>query len=182
MFVKDWLLPILIGIVAAIALISILYNNPKVKQAFADIGAMMQLNASKPQVMNVMPVLMESFENSDALMQLETSSVNTQPQYNLNSTSQTDSFTDSFTEPLITMGEVTEFTEFTNMGEFTDMNALTELQKKELELSNVKIWNPLPSQYSCTSENVNNSNPLNILHSPNCRDIYNDYPQINNKL
>ena len=172
MFVKDWLLPILIGIVAAIALISILYNNPRVKQAFADIGAMMQLNASKPQVMNVMPVLMESFENSDALMQLETSSVNTQPQYNLNSTSQSDSFTD----PLITMGEVTD------MGEFTDMNALTELQKKELELSNTKMWNPLPSQYSCTAENVNNSNPLNILHSPNCRDIYNDYPQINNKI
>ena len=162
MFIKDWLLPILIGIVAAITLISILYNNPRVKQAFADIGDMMQLNSSNHKVMNVMPVLIESFENSDDLMRLETSMANTQPQYNFNSTSQSDSLSD--------------------ISKFTDINALTELQKKELELSNTKMWNPLPSQYSCTSENVNNSNPLNILHSTNCRDIYNYYPKINNKL
>jgi hypothetical protein len=136
MFVKDWLLPILIGIVAAIALISILYNNPKVKQAFADIGAMMQLNASKPQVMTVMPVILENFENS-----------------NYNSNSQLELLTDN--------------------------GQLTELQSKKLELSNAKLWNPLPSQYSCTSENINESNALNILNSPN---IYNYYPQITNKL
>ena len=46
MVLKDWVLPILIGIVASIALISILYNNTKVKQAFADIGALIQLQAS----------------------------------------------------------------------------------------------------------------------------------------
>ena len=46
MVLKDWVLPILIGIVAAFALISILYNNSKVKQAFADIGALIQLQAS----------------------------------------------------------------------------------------------------------------------------------------
>ena len=37
MILVDWILPILIGIVAAIALISILWNNPKVKAYFADI-------------------------------------------------------------------------------------------------------------------------------------------------
>lgn len=125
MFVRDWLLPILIGIVAAVALISILYNNPTVKQAFADIGAMMQLNASRPQVMNVIPVIMETFNNMD------------------------------------------------------------EPQSKELELSNAKIWNPLPSQYSCNSENTNESNAsnsLNILKNAGGKNIYNYYPQITNKL
>ena len=53
MVMKDWVLPILLGIVAAIALMSILYNNPRVKQAFADIGALMQLNADKPYVIPV---------------------------------------------------------------------------------------------------------------------------------
>jgi len=46
MVLKDLVLPILIGIVAAFALISILYNNSKVKQAFADIGALIQLQGS----------------------------------------------------------------------------------------------------------------------------------------
>ena len=46
MFFKDLVLPILIGFVASIVIISILYNNPKVKQAFADIGALIQLQAS----------------------------------------------------------------------------------------------------------------------------------------
>jgi hypothetical protein len=135
MFVKDWLLPILIGIVAAIALISILYNNPKVKQAFADIGAMMQLNSSQQQVM-------EHFENS-----------------NYDFKSQPESL--------------------------TDIGTITELQSKELEVSNAKIWNPLPSQYSCTSENKNESNesnPLNILKNAGGKNIYNYYPQITNKL
>ena len=46
MFIQDLILPILIGIVASFALISILYNNKKVKQAFTDIAALMQLQAS----------------------------------------------------------------------------------------------------------------------------------------
>ena len=37
MVLVDWILPLLIGIVAAIALISILWNNPRVKAYFADI-------------------------------------------------------------------------------------------------------------------------------------------------
>ena len=153
MFVKDWLLPILIGIVAAIALISILYNNPTVKQAFADIGAMMQLNVSHPQVMPVM----QPFENSASLMQLEAFSVKPQPKY--------DTSTDSFTESL------------------NDMGSPIELQNRESY--DTKVWNPLPSQYSCTSEKKNESNlsnqskQLNILNTP---DIYNYYPQITNKL
>jgi hypothetical protein len=46
MILTNWILPILIGFVASIVIISILYNNPKVKQAFADIGALIQLQAS----------------------------------------------------------------------------------------------------------------------------------------
>jgi len=152
MFVKDWLLPILIGIVAAIALISILYNNPKVKQAFADIGAMMQLNASKPKVIPVIPVIpVEKFDNFSQ-----------QHQYKFNSKSNYQ------TEP------------------FTNMGAPIELENRESY--DAKLWNPLPSQYSCTSENKNESdisnvsNPLNILNNPNSHDIYNYYPQITNKL
>ena len=149
MFVKDWLLPILIGIVASIALISILYNNPKVKQAFADIGAMMQLNASHPQVMSVMPVL-QPFDNLGSLMQLETFSVKPQSQY--------DPITKSF----------------------TDMSSPIELQKRDLY--DTKVWNPLPSQYSCISENKNESNLSNQTKILNTPDIYNYYPQITNKL
>ena len=46
MVLTNWVLPILIGIVAAIALISILYNNPTIKAYFTDIGAVTQLQAS----------------------------------------------------------------------------------------------------------------------------------------
>ena len=38
MIIKCWVLPLLIGIVAAIALISILWNNPTVKTYFTDIN------------------------------------------------------------------------------------------------------------------------------------------------
>lgn len=47
MVVRNWILPILIGIVAAIALISILYNNPRVKAYFTDVGNMLNLDISK---------------------------------------------------------------------------------------------------------------------------------------
>lgn len=43
MVLTNLVLPILIGVVAAIALISILYNNLQLKQAFADISALIQL-------------------------------------------------------------------------------------------------------------------------------------------
>ena len=46
MVLTNWVLPILIGIVAAIALISILYNNPTIKAYFTDMGATTQLQAS----------------------------------------------------------------------------------------------------------------------------------------
>ena len=42
MILVDWVLPILIGIVAAIAIISILYNNPKVKAYFKNIDGFTQ--------------------------------------------------------------------------------------------------------------------------------------------
>ena len=46
MVLKDLVLPILIGIVAAFVIMSILYNNPNVKNAFADVGALIQLQDS----------------------------------------------------------------------------------------------------------------------------------------
>lgn len=42
MVIKCWILPILIGIVAAIALISILWNNPKIKAYFSNIDGFTQ--------------------------------------------------------------------------------------------------------------------------------------------
>ena len=42
MVLVDWVLPLLIGIVAAIALISILWNNPRVKAYFSDIVGITQ--------------------------------------------------------------------------------------------------------------------------------------------
>jgi hypothetical protein len=49
MVLIDWVLPLLIGIVAAVLLLSILYNNnPRLRQHFADLGALIQLETSKP--------------------------------------------------------------------------------------------------------------------------------------
>ena len=49
MFLQNWVLPILIGIVAAYLLMSILYNNyPEVRQKFSDLGALIQLQTSRP--------------------------------------------------------------------------------------------------------------------------------------
>jgi hypothetical protein len=42
-----WLLPLLIGIVATIVLLNILYE-PYIKQKFADLGALIQLQTSRP--------------------------------------------------------------------------------------------------------------------------------------
>jgi hypothetical protein len=44
----DWILPILIGLVAAYLLLLILYNNQTIKQKFADLGALIQLQTSRP--------------------------------------------------------------------------------------------------------------------------------------
>lgn len=49
MVLIDWILPLLIGIVAAVLLLSILYNNsPRLRQHFADLGALIQLETSRP--------------------------------------------------------------------------------------------------------------------------------------
>ena len=45
MVLKDWVLPILIGGIAAFILISILYNND-IKQAFVNNGSFIQLQSS----------------------------------------------------------------------------------------------------------------------------------------
>lgn len=48
MVLTDWILPILIGIVASILLLSILYNNKTLRQKFSDLGALIQLETSRP--------------------------------------------------------------------------------------------------------------------------------------
>lgn len=45
MSLQTWILPILIGIIAAILLLAILFND---KQRFADLGALIQLQTSRP--------------------------------------------------------------------------------------------------------------------------------------
>ena len=51
MALYTWILPILIGIIAAVLLLAILFNN---KQRFADLGALIQLESSRPYgVINV---------------------------------------------------------------------------------------------------------------------------------
>lgn len=60
MVLIDWVLPLLIGIVAAIALISILWNNPKVKAYFADIIGLTEdthtnLGFYKPKIWKPIP-------------------------------------------------------------------------------------------------------------------------------
>jgi len=46
MFLENWILPFLIGIVAAYLLMSIVYNNSRNK--FSDLGALIQLQTSRP--------------------------------------------------------------------------------------------------------------------------------------
>ena len=48
MVLKDWILPTLIGIVAAFLLLAILYNDPYIKSKFSDLGALIQLETSRP--------------------------------------------------------------------------------------------------------------------------------------
>ena len=58
MVLVDWILPLLIGIVSAYLLLSILYNNTNsnINQHFADLGALIQLETSKPlYYMNFVP-------------------------------------------------------------------------------------------------------------------------------
>ena len=49
MVLQNWILPFLIGIVATYLLMSILYNNyPEVRQKFSDLGAIIQIQTSRP--------------------------------------------------------------------------------------------------------------------------------------
>jgi hypothetical protein len=47
MALTNWVLPILIGIVASVLLLAILYN-PYIKNKFSDLGALIQLQTSRP--------------------------------------------------------------------------------------------------------------------------------------
>lgn len=53
MALSSWVLPVLIGIIATWLLLSILYENPRVKQAFSDLGALIQLQTSRPVYYNI---------------------------------------------------------------------------------------------------------------------------------
>lgn len=74
MVLTNLVLPILIGIVAAIALISILYNNPQLKQAFADISAFIQLQDTSIPNKYTTPIWMplDSTCNLDTNMRMDT--------------------------------------------------------------------------------------------------------------
>lgn len=49
MVLQNWILPFLIGVIAAYLLMSILYNNsPILRQKFSDLGAIIQLQTSRP--------------------------------------------------------------------------------------------------------------------------------------
>lgn len=48
MAINSWILPILIGVVSVFFLMSILYMNPYMKQKFSDLGAIIQLETSRP--------------------------------------------------------------------------------------------------------------------------------------
>jgi hypothetical protein len=47
MGLSSWILPTLIGTIAAVLLISILYN-PQIRATFSDLGALIQLQTSRP--------------------------------------------------------------------------------------------------------------------------------------
>jgi hypothetical protein len=65
MVMKNVILPFLVLIVFIPAVFSVLWNNPTVKQAFTDIGNMMNGSES----------IKQNFDNSGALMQLVSSKV-----------------------------------------------------------------------------------------------------------
>ena len=50
----NWILPLCLGIVATIALMCILFTNPYLKQKFNDLGALIQLETSRPVYYPVM--------------------------------------------------------------------------------------------------------------------------------
>lgn len=55
MALQTWVLPILIGIVAAILLVAILFNDTY-KQKFSDLGALIQLQTSRPYYYGYVPI------------------------------------------------------------------------------------------------------------------------------
>jgi hypothetical protein len=51
MVMYNWVLPLLIAFVATYILMSILYNNsPELRQKFSDLGALIQLQTSRPYI------------------------------------------------------------------------------------------------------------------------------------
>lgn len=66
MALQGWILPILIGIIAAVLLVSILFNG---KQRFADLGALIQLQTSRPYFygLNWMPINYTTSEQPSAI-------------------------------------------------------------------------------------------------------------------
>jgi hypothetical protein len=48
MALSSWVLPTLIGIVSAVLLLTILFNDPYIKSKFSDLGALIQLETSRP--------------------------------------------------------------------------------------------------------------------------------------
>ena len=53
MVFNNWILPILIGVVASYVLLSILYNNPYIKSKFMNLGTNIYLQKVQPNIINV---------------------------------------------------------------------------------------------------------------------------------
>lgn len=71
------IIPFFIIIVFVPLLFSILWNNPRVKQAFTDIGTMMQLNTSDPIVVQqlLQPFVKQGFADIGSQIQIQGSNV-----------------------------------------------------------------------------------------------------------
>lgn len=82
--INTWILPTLIGIVSAILLLTILYNEPKFKQTFADLGALIQLQTSRPVYYPIgfIPKKLQ-YSNGNTYLQEPLSNSNSSNNYNM---------------------------------------------------------------------------------------------------
>jgi hypothetical protein len=62
--ILGWVIPILIGIVASVLLLAIIYDNPFIISKFADLGAIIQLQTSRPAY-NLVWQPISHYSNSD---------------------------------------------------------------------------------------------------------------------
>jgi hypothetical protein len=77
MALYSWILPTLIGFVAAILLLTILYNDPYIKSKFSDLGALIQLQTSRPIYYNIGWIPNNDFESTQLLPPIKQGNITT---------------------------------------------------------------------------------------------------------